>query len=214
MKTTWPSAPPPKRKAPILVVFLFAFILLVLYPNPYLLGVSISRIFQPRVNPEVVAHLLDEAPQDPAALEAYVLRKIPYQYDWVTYGVPFYFPRAEGVLSQGTGDCKSRFVILASLFETLDIPYRQSFSLSHFWIIYEGKEETAYEQEANSFLLRDEDGTRLQVPREDARQIFDTLREGFWDVMPTHKKALLLASLPITMLLGWLMEKTRPPLPH
>lgn len=190
-----------KKKIAVMIIFLSLWTLFVLYPNPYLLGVSGARIVNPVINPDAVAHLLDELPESPSEIEAYVLREIvPYQYDWQSYGVPFYFPRAEEVLIRGRGDCKSRFVVLASIFEALDIPYEKSFSLSHFWITYEGKVETRLETASNAFLVQGEQGSRLQIPTESLGDSFDTLKAGFWDAMPSHRQGLLMMGPPLSLI--------------
>ena len=198
------------------ILFLFVWTLLVLYPNPVRLVSSVVRVLDPPTDPLAVATMLDHVPSDPAELESYVLRTYPYQYDWLTYGVPWYFPTLEEAMEKGTGDCKTRFVVLASYFEALDIPYTQTFSLSHFWLIYEGKEETPMETASNAWLVRDEEGTRLQVPREDRSQIWRVFREAFWDSMPAVRKGLLLAGLPLSLLLGIplaLLAPARAPIP-
>src|SRR5690554_6325548 len=133
----------PMRKRLVLMMLLFFsfWTLFVLYPNPYRLALSLYRIIHPATNPAAVVELLETAPSEARDIEEFVLKEIPYQYDWQTYGVPFYFPTAEEAMEKRTGDCKSHFVVLASLFEAKDIDYRQSFSLSHFWVDYEDKEE-------------------------------------------------------------------------
>ena len=184
------------------ILFLFVWTLLVLYPNPVRLVTSVIRVLDPPTDPLAVTPMLDYVPSDPAELEAYVLRTYPYQYDWVTYGVPWYFPTLEEAMERGTGDCKTRFLVLASLFEAHDIPYTQTFSLSHFWLVYDGKEETPMETASNAWLVRDEEGTRLQVPREDRSQVWRVFREAFWDSMPGVRKALFLAGPMMSLLLG------------
>jgi hypothetical protein len=192
------------RKLPVknrhLLLITAIWVLFVLYPNPIKLALSIQRSISPPVKSYQVQHLLSDAPTDPADLERYVLRTFPYQYDWVTYGMPWYFPSIEEALSQGTGDCKTRMIVLASLFEAMVIPYRQSFSMSHFWVIYDGKVESSIEMQQNAFLLRAEDGSiTVQVPREDRDQIIRNIRDGFWRAMPIHRKILLIGG-PITFL--------------
>lgn len=188
-----------------LLVLTGLWVLLVLYPNPLNLVRSIHRIIAPPVEPAKVTHLLAEAPKEPEALERYVLETFPYQYDWVTYGMPWYFPTLDQALAQGTGDCKTRFIVLASLFEALGIPYQQSFSLSHFWVHYEGKAENSWEMEQNAFMVREDDGTlRVQVPREERRQIYENFRDGFWRAMPRHRKVLLVTG-PALLAAGGLL---------
>ncbi|MEN1761258.1 hypothetical protein [Anoxynatronum sibiricum] len=186
------------------------WVLLVLYPNPLNLARSIHRTIAPPVEPAKVAHLLAEAPSEPEALERFVLETFPYQYDWVTYGMPWYFPTLDQALANKTGDCKTRFIVLASLFEALEIPYQQSFSLSHFWVHYEGKEENSWEMEQNAFLVREDDGAmRVQVPREERRQVYENFRDGFWRAMPGHRKALLVTGPLLFMAAGLLLALMR-----
>ena len=202
-----------KKRIAVAIIFISLWTLFVLYPNPYRLGVSGARIINPAVNPKAVAHLLDELPESPREIEIYVLREIvPYQYDWQSYGVPFYFPRVEEVLARGRGDCKSRFVVLASIFEALDIPYEKSFSLSHFWITYEGKVETRLESVENAFLVQGDQGMSLQIPRERLEDSFNTIKAGFWDAMPSHRQGLLFMGPPLSLIvagLSTMKEKAR-----
>ena len=186
-----------------LALFLVLWTLLVLYPNPYRLVLSVARVVRPPVDVSAVAHLVAVSPADPAGLEAYVLREWPYQYDWQTYNVPWYFPTVQQALAAGTGDCKTRFVVLASLFEAKGIPYRQTVSLSHIWVTYEGKPEYGNEQDQHAWLVRDESGTSIRRPQEDLGEVRDAAREAFWDHMPAERKALLLAGPPLAIILGW-----------
>lgn len=191
------------KGAVITIIFLSLWTLLVLYPNPYRLFASLYRIYQPAVNANAIAHLQGDLPETAQEIEEYVLRTVPYQYDWQTYGVPFYFPRVDEVLEKGAGDCKSRFVVLASIFESLEIPYQQQFSLSHFWINYEGKEENPIEIPDSALFVRNEQGLRIQLPKDDLMDIFEVLKEGFWTYMPFYRKILLLSGLPLSLLLGF-----------
>ncbi|MFO7942089.1 MAG: transglutaminase domain-containing protein [Bacillota bacterium] len=183
------------------LAFLLLWTLFVLYPNPLRLVQSVYRVFEPPLDEEAVEHLLPGVPRDPAELEAHVLAEYPYRHDWATYRVPWYFPTVGEALERGAGDCKTRFVILASLFEALEVNYIQTFSVSHFWLTYEGKGETALETASNAWLVRGEEGSRLQIPREDTRQIWRIFREAFWDAMPPLRKALFLLGAPLAVLL-------------
>ncbi len=185
-----------------LVVLLLLWTLLVLYPNPYRLLVSVLRVASPPIDPAAVAHLVPAVPHDPQLLERYVLSEFPYQYDWQTYGVPWYFPTVGEALERGTGDCKTRFVVFASLLEALEIPYRQTMSLTHYWVHYEGKVDRGIERQEYAFLIRDEEGTTFQLPQEELDQIWDIFREAFWDHMPVTRRVLLLAGPVLTSLLA------------
>ncbi len=184
------------------LIFLFLWILFVLYPNPYRLFVSALRVLYPPVDPDAVESIAHAAPRTPREMERFVLREFPYQYDWKTYNVPWYFPTTEEAMRAGTGDCKTRFVVLASLFEREEIRYEKTVSLSHFWINYEGKEETALERPEHAWLVQDEEGRRVQVPEEDLRDVWDAFRKAFWDPMPPERKVLFLMGPPLAILLG------------
>jgi len=172
-----------------------------MYPNPARFFVSIGRVFDPPIDPSAVQVLVPLAPREPAATETFVLKTFPYRHDWETYNVPWYFPTAAEAVAKGTGDCKSRFVVLASLFEALGIPYEQTISLSHFWVGYEGKKETDLESKKNAWLVRDETGRlRFQVPREDLDQVWDAFKESFWETMPILRKWLWLGGLTVGLI--------------
>ncbi len=184
------------------LLFLFVWTLLVLYPNPYRLIASIGRTIHPPLAPDAVADLVDGelalVLDDPRAVEQFVLQRFPYQYDWETYRVPWYFPSVEEALERKTGDCKTRFVVLASLFEHLEIPYQKTLSLTHFWVVYEGKEEAGIERTELAWVIRDDEGVRFQRPGESARDVWDAFRKAFWDPMPFERKVLFLLG-PVLM---------------
>ncbi len=191
-----------KMSPPQQLMFLLIWTLLVLYPNPLRLVVSVVRVANPPVSAEAVEPLAQETPGDPVRMESFVLREFPYQYDWDTYGVPWYFPTAEEAVRKGTGDCKTRFVVLASLFELHDIPYTQTVSLSHFWVDYEGKPEEGIEKSEYAWLIRDDTGTRVQMPREQLRDVWEAFREAFWEHMPPGRKLLFAMGPFLSLLLG------------
>ncbi len=187
----------------IAVVFAIAWLLLTLYPRPSLLGQSLYRLFYPPVDQTAVEHLLARLPdfQEPAELERFILSQIPYQFDWQTYNMPWYFPRPDEALAKGTGDCKTRLIILASTFEALAIPYELHTSPVHIWIQYEGKIETSIEYEDAAFYVHDGDRFRFQLPRIDWGSGLKMFWEAFWKVMPPEKKIALLFGLSYSVLL-------------
>ncbi|ABR47003.1 hypothetical protein Amet_0778 [Alkaliphilus metalliredigens QYMF] len=190
-----------------MVVFFSLWTLFVLYPNPYHLFASVYRMFRPAVDAAAVAELMERAPGDPEEIERFVLKTIPYEYNWQTFGMPFYFPTTQEAMTVGAGDCKVRFIVLASLFEAMEIPYQQTFSLSHFWVSYEGKTQSGIEQDQNAFLTRTEEGIRLQIPKENIKDSLNVLWEGFWVYMPLHRKILFLMGFPLSILVGVLTNR-------
>ena len=129
------------------LIFLFcAWALVMLYPDPGMLVRSVRNTLQPQIQPRAVAALAKKLPDDPRAIEAYVLQKqVPYAYDWQSAGVPWYFPTTSEALRMHVGDCESRAVVLASILTAKGIPNHLYMSLDHIWVDYPGKQANALE---------------------------------------------------------------------
>ena len=125
--------------------------------------------------------------------------------------MPWYFPTVEEVLEKGEGDCKARALVLASIFELKNIPYRLNLSPIHAWVDYEGKAETSIENARVKFYQQDpETGERwFQLPEIDLREIMDSFRRGFWHPMPDGRKALLISGLLALVAARVALSKTR-----
>jgi len=192
-------------------LFVLLWVLLLLYPNPLNLILSLQRLLTPNIDPASVEPLSRGLPSDPVAIESAVLERIPYRYDWEVYGMPWYFPTVEEVLQSGEGDCKARALVLASLLEVKGIPYRINMSPIHVWVEYEGKEETSLENPKVQFSQLDpETGERsFQFPEIALRELMDSLRQGFWAPMPGVRKAFLIFGLLalVALRLGWFKER-------
>jgi hypothetical protein len=173
------------------------WVLLVLYPNPFNIFISVHRVFNLDIDPVAVEPLLEGLPNEPAAIEQEILRRIPYRYDWELHGMPWYFPRTARIIENREGDCKARAVVLASVFERLGIPYRINSSFVHVWVEYENKAETVFENPRAKFYQQDpETGKRwFQLPEIEWRLWFDSTVEGLWTVMPAVRKVLLVLGI-------------------
>ena len=193
------------RTAPLIALWVF----LVLYPNPFNLAVSVHRVFNPDIDPDAVESLLAGLPQEAEDIHREILLRIPYRYDWEVHGMPWYFPRTADVVANGTGDCKARAIVLASVFDRLEMPYRLNSSFVHIWVEYEGKEETAFENADAKFYEQDpETGDRFfQWPRIEWKLWFDSTVEGLWTVMPLLRKILLLAGVALLVTLRILLRR-------
>jgi len=178
-------------------LFIILWILVVLYPNPLNIIVSIQRAADLGVDPGAVEVMLDDLPSDPVAVEKAVLARIPYGYDWEVYGMPWYFPTVQEVLERERGDCKARALVLASVLEARGIPYRVNMSPMHIWVEYESKAETPVENPDAMFYQRDPQTgeTQFQVPRIELIEVMDAAWRGFWPVMPLDRKILLVSGL-------------------
>lgn len=177
----------PRRAAALLVYALW--ILFVLYPNPLLLVRSIDNATNPRIDPVAVRQWAAEVPDDPVAIERWVLdRYVSYAVPWQTHGVPWYFPTTAEVVATGRGDCQGRMLVLASILEAKQIPYALRASFDHIWVEYPRKQPNALENPSIAIM----DNGQLRVPeRWDWRESYRIEREYFWDYMPLSRKALL-----------------------
>ncbi len=185
------------------------WILFVLYPNPFNIGVSVFRVFNPDIDPVAVAPITEGLPDEPAEVEREILRRIPYRYDWQVHGMPWYFPPTARVVQAGVGDCKARAVVLASVFDRLGIPYRFNSSFVHVWVDYEGKHETAFENPDARFYQQDpETGERFfKLPKIEWKLWLDSTVEGLWTVMPLFRKLLLLSGTALLVLARVLLRR-------
>ena len=181
------------KTVPLIALWIF----LVLYPNPFNLLVSVYRVFNPDIDPAAVEPLLAGLPSDAEDIQIAILERIPYRYDWEVSGMPWYFPKTADVVANGTGDCKARAVVLASVFERLDIPYTLNSSFVHFWVDYAEKPETAFENPRARFYEQDpETGDRFfQWPEIEWKLWFDSTVEGLWTVMPLIRKLLMIGGV-------------------
>lgn len=179
---------------------LLLWTLLVLYPNPQRLIVSVPRAWTPPVDAAAVRELAATLPDDPRVIESFVnTTLVSYAVPWQTYGVPWYVPTVSEVLAQGQGDCQARAIVLASLLEAKGIPATFVGSFDHLWVDYPGKQATAGENAAVAIVAQQPDGAyRFQWPEVvDWRASWAIERAYFWDAMPGERVALLLV--------GWLL---------
>lgn len=185
------------------------WVLLTLYPNPTDLVRSVYRVFRPPINASLAAGFdgpfvgLEEAP----AIDVKVQSEFPYQYDWVTYNLPWYFPTAGEAFAKMAGDCKTRLVVLASILEARGIPYSIAVSPTHIWVEYAGKTPNRSEN-ADVALFSSAGGGRLSRPAHfDLRRSFKSFWTAFWIYMPIDRKLSLVAGLAVTLILliiaGW-----------
>lgn len=174
-----------------------------LYPNPAKLVISVHRVFDPDINPGAVETMLEDFPSNPIAIEKAVLEKMPYRYDWEIHSMPWYFPTVKETMENGEGDCKARAIVLASILEAKDIPYRINSSPIHVWVDYEGKTETSIENPRVNFYRHDPatGESWFQFPEIDLREAMDSFWRAFWHPMPHGRKSLLLSGLIILVVL-------------
>ena len=187
------------------------WIILVLYPNPLNLIISIHRVLNFDANPSAVEFMLNGLPSDPVAIEKAVLARIPYSHDWEVYGMPWYCPTVAQVMEREEGDCKSRALVLASVLEAKNIPYQIHSSLMHIWVDYENKQETSIENVQVEFYQYDpETGERqFQIPDIGPSRLMDYWQQQFWTPMPNARKTLLVSGLLALVAARVMLRKKR-----
>jgi len=181
-----------RRYFPLILIL---WIIFVLYPNPLNFIFSIERLRNFDADPGAVEFMLNDFPSDPVAIEKAVLAKIPYRHDWTVYNMPWYCPTIEEVLEQGTGDCKSRALVLASVLEAKNISYQMNLSPTHVWVNYESKQDTSIENDQVEFYQYDpETGERrFKIPHIGPSRVMNAFWQSFWDPMPEGRRALLIS---------------------
>lgn len=121
---------------------------LVCFPNParFVRHVRHWRNSNELVNPTSPAlePLLDEfraatpellaAPAVVRAVETFVLHRIPYDWDWNTWGAADYLPTLDEVLAKGREDCDGRAVVAASMLNALGYDAELISDFAHVWV--------------------------------------------------------------------------------
>ncbi len=130
-------------------LLLFALtVVVVLFPHPVRLARHIDRWRDPNVliqpdAPEIRAladelrPALDAGLSPPAALkkvEARVLARLPYAWDWDTWGMADYIPTVEEALASGREDCDGRAVVAASVLRALGYKAELVTDFAHVWV--------------------------------------------------------------------------------
>ena len=193
---------------PLAVCFLLAWTLFTLYPRPSDLLRSVYRVFNPPIDGEVALHY-EELFADvdrPLAIERRLKETVPYQYDWVTYGMPWYYPSAREAFAVMAGDCKTELLVLASVLESKGIAYTVKVSPTHVWVDYEGRPESNIENEEVAMFSAADPGDPEQrafaLPQNiDLERSFRGFWTAFWHYMPVDRKISLFFGFAIFTIL-------------
>ena len=181
----------------VLIFLVLSWILVVLYPDPGVLVRSVRNTLHPQIDPAAVRGLAARLPNDPKAVEAYVLdRAVPYAYDWQSAGVPWYFPTTREALRVGRGDCESRAVVLASILTAKGIPNELRMSFDHIWVDYPGKQANSLENAGVVFAGRRGGHFFIHWPKDFnlGQEVIDQVAI-FWTPAPPGRVLLLALGL-------------------
>ncbi len=183
---------------------LFVWVLVMLYPDPGILVRSIRNISEARADAPAASGLAAGMPSDPRVIERYVL-SFPYENDWSTAGVPWYFPTAAEALEAKRGDCESRAVALASLLSAKGIPNELRVALNHIWVDYPGKYPSVMENIELEVAGHRKSGFFLQIPGQfDLEKVIADQIDITWATMPVSRLLpLLMGALLIVTINRW-----------
>ena len=123
-------------------------VLIVCFPSPALFVQHVRHWRDPNalVEPDaaalapLVAELRSELTEDLSAretlrhVERYVHRKIPYEWDWNTWGLADYLPTVTETIEMGKEDCDGRAVVAASLLRNLGFDAKLVTDFAHMWV--------------------------------------------------------------------------------
>ena len=123
-------------------------VLLVLFPKPWLLFVLLERArdMEQLLDPDhpglavFEADVLERTAADApvaellATVEQVVRERVPYAWDWETWGVMEYLPTVDEVLARGQEDCDGRAVVAASLLRRMGHEAWLVSDIVHMWV--------------------------------------------------------------------------------
>jgi hypothetical protein len=159
---------------PIKTAIFLLVLLVVLFPYPNRLIRHVERLRNPAalVDPEApevrpmtedLRPQLDRA-QSPAdalkVVERYVYAKVPYAWDWETWGTADYLPTVSEVVAMGREDCDGRAVLAASLLQHLGYRAELVTDFGHVWVKTD-KGETMGPRERKA-VVATEEGLKFQ----------------------------------------------------
>ncbi|MGD2108730.1 MAG: transglutaminase domain-containing protein [Phycisphaerae bacterium] len=89
---------------------------------------SLVAELRPQLSGEATAReVLDQ-------VERFVCRKVPYDWDWNTWGTADYLPTVEEVFESGREDCDGRAVVAASILKNLGYEAQLVSDFMHVWV--------------------------------------------------------------------------------
>ncbi|MCG3131241.1 MAG: hypothetical protein FLDDKLPJ_02019 [Phycisphaerae bacterium] len=67
-------------------------------------------------------------------VDAWVTERIPYEWDWITWGNADYLPTVEEILEAGREDCDGRALIAASILQAVGYDAKLVTDFAHVWV--------------------------------------------------------------------------------
>jgi hypothetical protein len=145
----WLEVQQPLKRAGLKLALLAAVVLFALYPNPALLVRQVHHLLHmeqliqpdlpamPEINRDIDRLIETNTPAltEFKAVERYVYRRIPYQYDWHGWANLDYWPTAAEVWERKREDCDGRAVLAVSILRARGhAEARLVANLQHVWV--------------------------------------------------------------------------------
>lgn len=135
-------------RLPVKWAIIATTVLAVCFPHPSLLARHVSRWRDPNalIEPDaasllpLLAELREKMTSDLAPKEAlstvekFVYEKIPYEFDWNTWGNVDYIPTVDEAIAMGKEDCDGRAVVAASLLRHFGFETEIVTDFGHVWV--------------------------------------------------------------------------------
>ena len=136
------------KRWPIKAALIALVVLVVCYPYPRIFIRNLRHWSDPNVlvqpdHPglrdwldELRADAIEQLPAKEALrrVESLVYKKVPYEWDWNTWGTADYMPTVDEILANGKEDCDGRAVIAASLLRGLGYDAKLATNFAHVWV--------------------------------------------------------------------------------
>lgn len=145
----WLATQRPLKRISLKLALLAVVVLFALYPNPVLLVRQVGHLLNmesliqpdlpamPGINRDIDQLLATNTPAltEFKAVERFVYRRIPYQYDWHGWANLDYWPTAAEVWERQREDCDGRAVLAASILRARGhADARLVANLQHVWV--------------------------------------------------------------------------------
>jgi hypothetical protein len=216
---------PRRLRWPLKGGLLAVTVLLTLFPKVWLVPVWIERLqhLNEVVDPTypglagLEAQVAARVGEKPALadvvrpVEEAVYQRIPYAYDWDTWGVMDYLPTVAEVFAMGREDCDGRAVVAASLLRRMGYSGWLVSDLTHTWVV--ARDDAAAQPvelelmapgKGQKTLAGRESGagTRLNLGFGAVRNLARGLSFGI-SVFPVGRELLILSALCVVTLQPW-----------
>ena len=96
-----------------------------------------------------------------AHVQRFVVRKIPYAWDWETWGAADYLPTCREALAMGREDCDGRAVVAASLLRNIGYEAELVTDFTHVWVKTDKGETMSPPKDRRKSVEGTKDGLRI-----------------------------------------------------